>query len=196
MRLKSILMGLVLTTAGLAPAVWAQGVPAPPFQLGLEAGANFANLIGSDVSSITTDNANRLGFIGGGYLCLNLAPSFAIRPEVLYEQKGVAVSGTSTSDELDYIEVPVLLKVGLGTPIINPSILIGPSFAWNTLAKASNGSTISGINSSDVGLVGGVELDIDKFNVSGRYELGLDNIQKNVNVQNGTFTFLAGFSFL
>ncbi len=129
-------------------------------------------------------------------MCLNLAPSFAIRPEVLYEQKGVAVSGTSTSDELDYIEVPVLLKVGLGTPIINPSILIGPSFAWNTLAKASNGSTISGINSSDVGLVGGVELDIDKFNVSGRYELGLDNIQKNVNVQNGTFTFLAGFSFL
>ncbi len=196
MRLKAIWMGLVLTMAGLAPTVWAQGIPAPPFQLGLEAGANFANLIGSDVSSITSDNANRLGFVGGGYLSLNLSPSFAIRPEVLYEQKGVAISGSSTSDELDYIEVPVLLKIGLGTPIINPNILIGPAFSWNTLAKASNGSSISGINSSDVGLVGGVELDIDKFNVSGRYELGLDNIQKNTNVQNGTFTFLVGFSFL
>jgi hypothetical protein len=195
MRLKTILMGLVLTTAALAPAVWAQGVPLSPIQLGLEAGANFSNFIGSDVSSVDNANAYRLGFIGGGYLSLNLAPSFAIRPEVLYEQKGAAVSGSSTYAEVDYIEIPVLLKIGLGTLIINPNILIGPSFSWNTLSKDSNGN-LSNINSSDVGLIGGVELDIDKFNVSGRYELGLDNVEKNVNVQNGTLTFLIGYSFI
>ncbi len=194
--MKTILMGLVLTMAALAPAAWAQGLPTPPVQFGLEAGANFSNIIGSDVSSLATDNTNRLGFIGGGYLSLNLSPSFAIRPEVLYEQKGVAISGTSNSDELDYIEVPVLLKIGLGTPIISPNILIGPSFSWNTLAKASDGSSISGITQSDIGLVGGVEIDIDKFNISGRYELGLENIEKNVNIQNGTITLLAGYSFL
>jgi hypothetical protein len=138
----------------------------------------------------------RLGFIGGGYLSINLSPSFAIRPEVLYEQKGAAVTGTSTSAELDYIEVPVLLKIGLGTPIISPNILLGASVGWNTLAKAANGSTLSGINQSDVALIGGVELDIDKFNISGRYELGVENVTSGSNVQNGTITLLAGYSFL
>jgi hypothetical protein len=47
-----------------------------------------------------------------------------------------------------------------------------------------------------VGLVGGIEIDVDKFLLSGRYELGLDNVAKNVDVQNGTFTFLIGYSFI
>jgi hypothetical protein len=44
--------------------------------------------------------------------------------------------------------------------------------------------------------MGGIEIDFDKFLVSGRYELGLQNIQQNVNVQNGTFTALVGYSFM
>jgi hypothetical protein len=83
----------------------------------------------------------------------------------------------------------------LGTPMFNPSILLGPSFSWNMLAQA-HGTDINGINKSDVGLIGGVEIDIDKFLVSGRYELGLDNVQNNTNIQNGTITLLVGYSFL
>ncbi|HET9869776.1 MAG TPA: porin family protein, partial [bacterium] len=176
-------------------ALGAGRASAQTFDLGVEAGANFSSFIGQDVSSVGGLNASRMGFVGGGFLALNFGPNFALRPEVLFEQKGAAVSGTSTSTELDYIEVPVLLKFGLGTPVINPNILLGPSFAWSTVSKDSNGD-FSNINSSDVGLVGGVEIDVDKFLVSGRYELGLDNVQKNVNVQNGTFTLLVGYSFL
>ncbi len=179
-----ILMGLTVIQAS-----------AQNFNLGVEAGANFSNFIGSGVSQIGAVNDSKLGFVGGGFLCLNFGNSFAIRPEVLYEQKGNAISGTSTTTELDYIEVPVLLKVGLGSPVFNPSILLGPSFSWNLLAQSS-GTNLSGINSSDVGLVGGVEIDIDKFLVSGRYELGLDNVKSNTNVQNGTLTFLVGYSFI
>jgi hypothetical protein len=163
--------------------------------LGLEGGANFSTLMGKDLSSVGNVSGSRMGFVGGGYLNLTLGPSFAIHPEVLYEQKGAAISGTTTTTELDYIEVPVLLKLGLGTPFFNPNILVGPAFSWNTLAKDSNGN-VSNVNQSDVGLVGGVEIDIDKFLLSGRYELGLDNVAKNVNVQNGTFTFLIGYSFI
>ena len=194
MRLKTILMGLVLTTMALAQAAWAQGVPTPPVQFGLEAGANFSNFLG-DTSSVGNLNNDRLGFIGGGYLSLNLSPSFAIRPEVLYEQKGAEISGTSSYAQLNYIEVPVLLKIGLGTPIISPNILLGASVGWNILAQDQSGN-ISNINQSDVALIGGVELDIDKFNISGRYELGVENVTKNTNVQNGTITLLAGYSFL
>lgn len=167
------------------------------FNLGVEAGANFSNFIGSDVSQLGNNaNNSKLGLVGGAFLCLNFGNSFGIRPEILYEQKGAAVSGTSTTTELDYIEIPVLLKFSLGTPMFNPAVLLGPSFDWNTVAKDVNGNTISGLNSSDVGLMGGVEIDIDKFLVSGRYELGLDNVKNGTNLQNGTITFLVGYSFM
>ncbi len=190
MKMKLLVLALLLAGMTVVQA------SAQTFNLGLEAGANFSNFIGSDVANVGNDLSSKLGFVGGGYLSLNFGNSFAIRPEVLYEQKGTAITGTTTSDELDYIEVPVLLKLGLGTPMFNPSILLGPSFSWNLLAKDAQGDTISNINSSDIGVVGGVEIDIDKFLVSGRYELGLQNIQQNTKVQNGTITLLVGYSFL
>lgn len=191
MKMKNLLFGLGLLVLA------ASTVGAQTFNLGLEAGANFSNFIGSDVSQLGNNaNNSKLGFVGGGFLCLNFGNSFGIRPEILYEQKGAAISGTSTTTELDYVEVPVLLKFALGTPGINPAILLGPSFDFNTVANDVNGKTISGINSSDVGLMGGVELDIDKFLVSGRYELGLDNVKNNTNIQNGTITLLVGYSFM
>lgn len=181
----------------LAFAVLAGSASAQTFGLGLEAGANFSNFLGSssDLTKIGAANDSKLGFVGGGFLSLNFGNSFSIRPEILYEQKGNAISGTTTTTEMDYIEVPVLLKLALGTPVINPAILLGPSFSWNTVATSANGS-VPNVSSSDIGLVGGVEIDIDKFLVSARYELGLENVSQNVNVQNGTITLLAGYSFM
>ncbi|HVZ80156.1 MAG TPA: porin family protein [bacterium] len=189
MKIKTLVLALGLAT--LAGAASAQN-----FNIGLEAGANFANLVGSDLSMVSSANDSKLGFVGGGFLCLNFGQSFAVRPEILYEQKGNAISGTSTTTQLDYIEVPILAKLSLGTPVLNPALLLGPAFSWNMLAKDNGGNDIPNLNSSDIGLVGGVELDIDKFLVSARYELGLQNVSQNVNVQNGTLTFLAGYSFM
>ncbi len=190
MKIKALTFVLALAALGVSQ-VFAQS-----FDLGLEAGANFSNFIGGAVSQLGNNaNDSKLGFVGGGYLCLNFGTSFGIRPEVLYEQKGAAISGTSITTALDYVEVPILLKFGLGTPVFNPSILLGPSFSWNTLAQ-SGGKPFSGVNGSDTGLVGGIEIDLSKFLISGRYELGLDNVEQNVNVQNGTFTFLIGYNFM
>jgi hypothetical protein len=189
MKFKALMLGLVLTVLAVGQA------SAQNFQLGLEGGANFTNFIGSDLSKIGNASASKLGFVGGGFLCLNFGNVIGIRPEVLYEQKGAAISGTSTSSELDYIEVPILVKLSLGLPVVNPALLLGPSFSWNTLAKDASNNTLPNVN-SDVGIIGGIELDIDKFLVSGRYELGLQNIQTNTNVQNGTLTFLVGYSFM
>lgn len=189
MKLKNLFLGLALLTLAAGTAF------AQSFNLGIEAGANASNLVGSDVSKVGSSLSSKLGFVGGGFLCLNFGNSFGIRPEVLYEQKGTAFSGSTSTTELDYIEIPVLLKFGLGTPMFNPAILLGPAFSWNMLAQ-SGGTNLSGINSSDIGLIGGVELDFDKFLVSGRYELGLQNVQNGTNAQNGTLTFLVGYSFM
>jgi len=167
---------------------------AQSFNVGIEGGANLSTLLGSGAPTGTA-NAAKFGIVGGGFLCLNIGPNFGIRPEILYAEKGNQVSGTTVTTELDYLEVPVLVKLGLGTPGVNPCLLLGPSFNFNLLAKSASG-TISGINSSDVGLVAGLEIDIDKFLVSGRYELGLNDVKPSSNIQNGTLTFLVGYSFI
>ena len=189
MRIKALMFGFVLAALAFGQA------SAQKFNLGVEAGANFSNFIGSAAPTGSL-NASKLGLVGGGFLSLNFGNSFAIRPEVLYEQKGNQITGTSTSTELDYIEIPVLLKLSLGTPVFNPGIILGPSFAWNLVAKDASGANISNISTSDIGLVMGIQVDIDKFLISGRYELGFDNVAQNVNVQNGVLTFLAGYSFM
>jgi hypothetical protein len=189
MRIKFLIGGWVL--AGLMAAQ----VSAQTFNVGLEAGANVSNLVGSDVILMGNANSSKLGFVGGGFICLNFGENFALRPEILYAQKGAAISGTSTTVELDYFEIPILLKLSLGSPMVNPGLLLGPTFNFNTVASYA-GNTISEISSSDIGLMGGVEVDIDKFLVSARYELGLNNVMQNVNVQNGTLTFLVGYMFM
>lgn len=190
MGLKILVMALVLASLTVAR------VSAQSFDMGLEAGMNFSSFIGSgaNASNLGGTLSSRLGFVGGGYLSLNFGPNFSIRPELLYEQKGAQISGTTTSYEADYVEVPVLLKIGLGIPGINPSVLIGPSFDWNTLSSLPGGS--GAVNTTDVGLVGGLEVDFSKFCINGCYELGLDNVTGNSNIQNGTFTVLMGYSFI
>jgi hypothetical protein len=191
MKLKILMMGVLLILAG--------GTSAQTYNLGLEAGANFSNFIGNGANSLASPQdtfaADKLGFVGGGFLQLNFGNMFSIRPEVLYEQKGNQISGQNTSLELDYVEIPVLVRISTGLPVINPAILLGPSFAWNTLAQAG-GANLPGINSSDIGFMAGLEFDLGKILLSGRYELGLENVQNGTNAQNGTLTLLAGYEFM
>jgi hypothetical protein len=197
MKFKALMLGFALTALAFGQA------SAQKFDLGLEAGANFANFIGNSVSAASL-TGSRLGLVGGGFLELNFGNSFAIRPELLYAQKGGKDTSNNTL-QLDYVEVPVLLKLSLGTPGINPGILAGPAFSWNTVAQAvSSGGTstaIQNVNTSDVGFIVGAEVDIEKFFVTGRYELGFNNVVNAVggtssNVQNGLITLMLGYSFM
>jgi hypothetical protein len=158
-------------------------MPGSGLRLGVEAGFNLANLNGPDVNDVF---GSRLGFVGGAFLGLPLASSLALQPEILYSQKGGKYNGNPY--QLDYWEVPILLNVTLVGPL---AILLGPSFA---LDSANNG--VSHINDGDIGLVAGAQLNLNRFLVSGRYEFGLTDVTNNQSIQNGTFTFLVGFSFI
>ncbi len=66
-----------------------------------------------------------------------------------------------------------------------------PAFAANV-----DNEGVSNPNSTDVGLILGAQLNFARFLLSGRYEVGLTDVSSNQNIQNGTFTFMAGFSFI
>ena len=151
-------------------------------KIGVEGGFNIASLNGP----VDDVFATRLGFVGGAFLNLPFGPTLALQPELLYEQKGGQVNGNPY--RLDYVEVPVLLDISLVGPL---GILLGPSFAANV-----DNQGVSNPNSTDVGLILGAQLDFLPILLSGRYEVGLTDVSTNANIQNGTFTFLAGLSFI
>jgi len=182
-----------LFVASLAvPQASAQGI-----KLGAKAGVNFADVGGSDVSTleafIGASTKSKTGFIAGAFAEFMIGNMFAIQPEVLYSQKGVKFEeqGATLKYKIDYIEVPLLFKVNI--PIegskVHPNVYAGPAVSFKSSCKVSGefgglsadvdceGQDIIDIfddeiliKSTDLGLVfgGGVSFDV------GGAEVGVD----------------------
>src|SRR5512134_1589049 len=100
------LSALALTLPLLTAPVAAQNRPL----LGVYGGVNFAELGGEDVGEVSS----RTGLQAGAFASIPLGGILALVPGVAYSQEGTDVeTGTSTSltVKLDYLEVPLLLKV-------------------------------------------------------------------------------------
>ncbi len=153
---------------------------------GVKGGLNFADLTGTDSEGFK----NKTGMIAGVYAKLSFSPRVAIQPEILYTQKGSR--GTeggllSMTFKMDYIEIPVLLR--LTVPLegqVEPFVYGGPSFAFITKAEIEFqaqgiSATLNMANekSSDIVFLfgGGLELDAGAVDVffDLRYSLGLSN---------------------
>lgn len=120
-------------------------------------GPRFGALLGASITKIndldpTGDNTigdaieskSKAGFQVGAYLQLPLAGALSLQPELHYIQKGAKFEGedvefgdAEVSLKLAYVEVPVLLRMDLGSSGLRPFIVAGPSFALRTSCKFS-----------------------------------------------------------
>lgn len=164
---------------------------------GLKGGLSYATL-----SDKSPDFGNRTGLAAGVAVDVR-AGLIGIQPELLYVQKGVTATGSpsGSSPKLDYAEVPVLLKVTLGTPGIQPMIYAGPSVGFRLNCKVLEVNCASGtIKSTDWTAVlgGGVRIGGNKgLTLEGRYSWGLKDIHDvsaGVDQKTRTFLALVGFS--
>lgn len=177
------LMFVMGTGCLLADADDSSSSTGPLVHFGLEGGFNVASLNSSNATDVY---ASRLGFVGGAFLIVPLGSNISFHPELLYEQKGGKINGNDY--QADYFEVPVLLELRIVGPL---SLLAGPAF--NTVVSNTN---ITNINNRDTGLIGGAQVLLGPIVVTGRYEIGLNDIDSNQQVHNGTFTFMGGFCFI
>ncbi len=167
-------------------------------QFGMKGGANFSNLYNDDVD----DNNVLTSFNAGLYATFPLTDFIAIQPEVLYSRKGAemvydnAFASGAAKFKLNYIEVPLLLKVNVAK---NFSVHAGPYFAYLIDAQISNESDSGDydfednfdnedFNKFDAGLAVGVGLDLDKVGVGLRYNYGLSTVGKERTVVGQTYT--------
>lgn len=163
---------------------------------GFKGGLNFSNI------SSNSDINNKIGFIAGFFYKHNFSKLFSVQSELLYSMKGckfapqeiVDEDGNSlgefiTSWNLNYIEIPILVKLNIDTErIIKYYFYLGPCIGYNVSStfKMSNSSgsgsgnkkgDIDGINTFELSLLPGVIFEFDdKFAIDLRYSSGITNI--------------------
>jgi hypothetical protein len=124
-------------------------------QLGLQAGANFADVT-LDPTQEGFETSMKTGFLFGGVLFYSFSPILGLQVEPAYVQKGAKVD-LSLSEEgetvqaeatltANYIDIPVMLKASFGSGPVKPYLLAGASVAF---------------------LLGDVELELDKATING-----------------------------
>ena len=183
---------ITVFTALLTTTTFAQGI-----DLGIKAGATFANLTGA------TDASTKTGFVGGAFLTIKFSDKIAIQGDLLYSQQGAKLELDDIN--LNYINFPIVFKYYI---IKRINIQAGPQFG--TVVNDNLGEVFGpngDFNYFDItGIVGiGIDLPLN-LRITGRYGFGLSEfyfsefenfiVTKETNTKNSVFSLTAGFSFL
>lgn len=168
---KSILLFAVILFAG--STTFAQ-----KFTIGAKGGANLGKMSGKSFKDEFT-----LGYQIGGFVTIPLGDRIAIQPEVLFNQTNLdtASSFSQIYDfnkigqvSLNSLTIPVLLNINLNKYL---TLQAGPQFGVlldqeKNLLQNGNDAFKSG----NFSLAGGVQLNLAKFRVYGRYLSGMTNL--------------------
>lgn len=159
---------------------------------GVRAGLNISNLKGSDIGAVNP----RLAYYAGFYKEATLIPKILyLVPEAQYSSQGfksVLIGGGEKEYTIDYINVPVLMKLYLLKAF---SLEAGPQFGFKI---NDNYESLSGndIETFDPGFAGGLGINFP-FGLSfeARYTHGFKSIIKNTNARDQVFQLGAAFQF-
>ena len=192
-------MKRVLTTVcAVALVAFAAQAQAAKMYGGVKAGANFADIGGSDAPSNTSMHT---GFQGGLFVGTHVNDQFGFRVEGLYVMKGAKydeeVSPGQTvkvTGKLDYIEFPLLFVYDIPAgESLGVNLFAGPTLGFNVKAKAEAAGlgTVDfkdQTKSFEFGAAFGAGLEKKMANGKGigidaRYSLGATTISKDQNGQ-------------
>ena len=173
-------------------------------QFGLKVGANMAKPTGADAQDPLATMKSRVGFTGGVFMAFNFGRVVSIQWEALYTMKGAtyeALDDTYT-DKLyaDYIEIPLLLKLKIPTPGIQPFVFGGPSVGFKLSEKVEENGVPLGeklFRNNDYGAIVGAGLNLGShFMLDVRYSLGLQKvIDQVIDYKNGVWAATIGIAF-
>jgi hypothetical protein len=151
------------------------------FHIGAKAGANISKIDGKSFKE-----EFRYGYHVGAFAEIGLGEKFAFQPEVLFNQISTTVDSSYrniyqnvfTKDQskvkLNYLSIPLLLNYKFIGPI---SLQAGPQFGiliHQDKNLLENGE--EAFKKGEFSMLGGVQVSLSKFRVSGRYVVGLNNI--------------------
>ena len=172
MKTKLAIMTVALLTMQAASA---------QFRLGVKAGANLVKVEGKSFK-----DEFRYGYHLGGFAEIGIIRKLTIQPEVLFNQYSMTLDSSFksvyeniiTSEQshvkLNYLSVPILLNYKFLGPIY---LQAGPAFSilidQNKNFLQNGGDAFK---KGDFSMIGGAQVRLSKLYLSGRYVVGLANI--------------------
>ena len=186
----AILTGVI--ALGAAAPANAQGVG-----VGFKIGPTFA-----DFNTDALDIDNRTGWHAGLFIGGNRDGVFGWQTEINWLRRRGETTLLGDQFHLDYIQVPIFLRLNIGTESRNGFAvygIAGPAFEVK-IADEINGVTIDdSFEGTDMGLVLGAGLEITRLILEGRYEWGFRRINKTFSdadeIKTRSFTVLVGIRF-
>jgi hypothetical protein len=152
-------------------------------RFGIKGGANLGKIDGTGY-----DESFKLGYHLGGFAQINLLKGFGIQPELVFSSSQTEVKNASefedvydynnikeTKPKLNYLSIPVLANIDLGSPRFK--LQVGPQFSIMTSKKKSvfeEGK--EAFKGGDFSAVGGLWLQLPIVNISARYIIGLSDV--------------------
>lgn len=180
-------------------------------RIGAKGGVSFSTVSfdpdDEDAESVT-------GFAGGAEVQIPLGASgLVLQPELLYTRKGVEFGddGDSRSIDIDYVEIPVLVRFNIPAQSVMPFVFAGGavSFEASCSVEDTDGGTTVDADCEDVGIEtestdfgvlfgGGLAFPAgpgDIF-VEGRYNFGLADIDpvEDFEAKNRSGAVMVGYS--
>ncbi len=152
-------------------------------KIGIKGGANVTKIDGKSFK-----DEFRYGYHLGGFAEIGFGGRLGIQPEVLFNQYSTTVDSNykeiyqnvfnpayASNVKLNYLSIPILLNYKLVGNFL--TLQAGPQFGIlingdKTLLQ--NGG--DAFKNGDFSMVGGVQLKLAMLRVSGRYQIGLNNI--------------------
>lgn len=189
--------------------------------LGVKGGMHLANLHASGENAAPWKSDP--GYQAGLFCTLRLHKMIVIQPEINYVSKKIRFSDTYLGQEMtstikmDYIEVPLLLKVILfpNNRTFQPALYGGGYWAINLSAKSTfefagekeEADIKKQITGEDYGILAGISIDwkvgkgkVGKIVFDFWFSLGMQTLRNDgeddtFKVKNKSLTFMTGYSF-
>jgi hypothetical protein len=151
------------------------------FHVGFKAGANIVKVDGKSFKE-----EFRYGYNLGGFAEIGLTPKLSFQPEVMFNQYSTTldsnyksiyehvISSNQSKVKLNYLSIPLLLDYKLLGPI---HLQAGPQFSVLMSQDKSflqNGA--EAFKHGDFSMVAGAQVKLAQLRVTGRYIIGLSNI--------------------
>lgn len=196
MKIVTRLLSLVAALAMAVPLAAQMGPVAGG--IGVKGGLSYGDVSNSGVfpggAQTRSGIALGLSMLSGGPL--------GVGAELMYAQRGI-VGGSGTSRELDYIDVPVYVRVGMTVPEIQPFAYLGPQISYELKCGSDGGSCPSGRDRwSYAGVIGGglrfqraMGLSVEARYIYGLTDLKLGTVTDSENYQTRSFMILMGIGF-
>ena len=189
---------LVITTAlalGLASQASAQ------VEVGVKAGLTFATI---SENNLSPNFESKTGFAAGVHFGFPLGTNFMLQPELLITQQGAGIAipgGDEGEITLNYLQVPLNLRINFGSGSVRPFILGGPYAAFRLSCEIDDlfdDDCDNDISSTDWGLDFGGGILFSKFFLEARYALGLKDVsdlEEGFYSKQRVFMVMIGFAF-